>query len=78
MAKQKAQAGKKIPMKTAIKKRDSLSYDAQTSMQASKNRTTKSGGSFDSIAKQLKDRAIKSDSLSKVMSKNIEKAKKKS
>lgn len=72
----KAQKG--FTMAEAKRKRDSLDYDARLNMTASRNRTTRPGGSYDDISKELNKRAGISDSLKTVFDKAIERASKKS
>lgn len=70
----KAQPGGKFTMDEAKRKRDSLDYDARLNMTASRNRTTRPGGSYDDISQELNRRAGKSDSLKTVFDKAIKKA----
>lgn len=74
MAKTIKKAQKGFTLSEAKRKRDSLDYDARTSMQAARNRATRPGGSYDNIAKQLSERARKSDSLKNVFDKAIQKS----
>lgn len=69
---------KGFTMAEAKRKRDSLDYDARLNMTASRNRTTRPGGSYDDISKELNKRAGISDSLKTVFDKAIERASKKS
>ncbi len=70
----KAQGG--FTLSEAKRKRDSLDYDAKTSMAAARQRTLGSKG-YDNISQELTKRASRSDSLKNVFDKAIERATKK-